>query len=123
MAHELSDPGLEALLDLDGQVLYVEPQTKHWVKFEVKRCPVSPERPHGLRYSLTLHGPSGQRLMGYDNAHAVASRKGGVRSSAKTHDHQHRYQRIRPYDYLSAADLLADFWRDVDSVLTERGAL
>jgi hypothetical protein len=33
------------------------------------------ERRHGLRYSLTLHGPGGDRLVGFDNAHSVPASK------------------------------------------------
>jgi hypothetical protein len=42
---------------------------------EVRDQVVAPskERPHGLRYSLTLHGPGGKRLVGFDNAHGVAA--------------------------------------------------
>jgi len=63
------DPGLDTLLDLDGQMLFVDPEGGHWVNFIVTRVPASPEKPHGLDYSLTLHGPSGERLVGFDNAH------------------------------------------------------
>jgi hypothetical protein len=76
MTRETRDPGLDALLDLDGQVLVVDPLGGHWVKFVVRSVPVSPERPHGLDYALTLHGTDGGRLAGFDNAHppwAVAS--------------------------------------------------
>ena len=62
------DPTLDVLLDLDGQVLVVDPEGGHWVRFVVTRVPVSPEKPHGLDYSLTLHGPGGERLVGFDNA-------------------------------------------------------
>src|SRR3546814_12925325 len=65
------DPNLDTLLDLDGQVLVVDPEGGHWVKFVVTRVPASPEKPHGLDYSLTLHGPSGERLVGFDNAPPV----------------------------------------------------
>lgn len=36
-----------------------------------KSCQVaaSSERPHGIKYSLTLHAPDGTRLLGFDNAH------------------------------------------------------
>jgi hypothetical protein len=44
------------LLDLDGQVLVVDPEGGHWVRFVVTRVPASPEKLHGLDYSLTLHG-------------------------------------------------------------------
>jgi len=49
----------------------------HWVRFVVARVPVSPEKPHGIDYSLTLHGPYGERLVGFDNAHPVGRRKRG----------------------------------------------
>jgi len=32
---------------------------------------VSKERPHGLHYSLTLHNEDSERVLGFDNAHAV----------------------------------------------------
>ena len=55
--------GLEALLDLDGQVYVVDPTSNHWVKFSIKRVKPSRERPHGLSYSLTLHAKDGKRLV------------------------------------------------------------
>ena len=51
---ENRDPCLDTLLDLDGQILFVDPEGGHWVKFVVTRVPVVPEKPHGLDYSLTL---------------------------------------------------------------------
>jgi hypothetical protein len=113
---EARDPALDSPLELDGQVLVVDPEGGHWVRFVVNRVPVSPEKPHGLDYSLTLHGPDGERLVGFDNAHSVERRRrGGPR------DHRHRLRTIRPYDYRDAATLLADFWVEVDAVLRERG--
>src|SRR5438876_6181265 len=44
----------------DGQVLVVDPEVGHWVRFVVTRVPVSPEKPHGIDYSLTLHRPDGE---------------------------------------------------------------
>jgi hypothetical protein len=76
---EPRDPTLDVLLDLDGQVLVVDPKGGHWVRFVVTRVPVSPSKPHGLDYSLTLHGPDGERLVGFDNAHPVARQKHGSR--------------------------------------------
>jgi hypothetical protein len=40
------DPSMETLLDLDGQVLVVDPDGGHWVGFVVTRVPVSAEKPH-----------------------------------------------------------------------------
>jgi hypothetical protein len=97
------DPTLDVLLDLDGQVLVVDPEGGHWVRFVVTPVPVSPEKPHGIDYSLTLHGPEGERLVGFDNAHPVARQKRD--------------------EYRDAATLLADFWTTVDAVLRERGVI
>lgn len=123
---EARDPNLDTLLDLDGQVLVVDPEGGYWVKFVVTRVPVSPEKPHGsftgkaswLDYSLTLHGPSGERLVGFDNAHPVGRGKRG-----EPMDHRHRLQTVKHYAYEDAATLLADFWQAVDAVLKERGVL
>ena len=84
----------------------------------VTRVPVSPEKPHGIDYSLTLHGPEGERLVGFDNAHPVARQKRG-----DPQDHRHRLRSIRAYEYQDAATLLADFWEAVDTVLRERGVI
>lgn len=119
-----TDAGLDDLLLLDGQILVVDPEGGHWVKFVVHQVPPSPERPHGIGYSLTLHGADGERLVGFDNAHPVAStRRRGKGGTGSAHDHRHRHDTVRPYAYTSAADLLADFWREVDAVLKERGVL
>lgn len=113
-----SDPSLDTLLDLDGQVLVVDPKGGHWVRFVVTRVPVSLEKPHGLDYSLTLHGSAGDRLVGFDNAHPVARQEFGG-----PQDHRHRLRRIKAYEYRDAASLPADFWNAVDSVLRERGVI
>ncbi len=117
------DPSLDALLELDGQVLVVDPTGKHWVKFSAKRVDPSPERPHGLSYSLTLHDADGERLVGFDNAHPVRLSSGPGGRARKRYDHKHRLRTIRPYDYTDPAALLADFWAEVDAVLKEKGVI
>jgi hypothetical protein len=112
------DPALDTLLDLDGLTFVVDPEGGHWVRFVVNQVPVTPEKPHGLDYSLTLHGRNGQRLVGFDNAHPVGRQK-----RRQPQDHRHRIRTVRPYEYRDAATLLADFWTEVDAVLKERGAL
>ena len=85
---------------------------------------MSPEKPHGIDYSLTLHGPDGERLVGFDNAHPVARRKRGG-----PQDHRHPpvkpgdQRTIRAYEYRDAATLLADFWATVEAMLRERGVI
>ena len=115
------DPGLDTLLDLYGQTLFID-EIGHWVKFIVLRTEVTPERPHGLSYSLTLHAPDGARLVGFDNAHPARERRGPARRRGK-HDHRHRLRSIRPYAYKDAATLIEDFWKEVDGVLRERGSI
>ena len=110
------DPALDTLLDLDGLTLVVDPEGGHCVRFVVTQVPTTPEKPHGLDYSLTLHGRNGERLVGFDNAHAVGKQKPG-----DPQDHRHRIRTVKPYDYRDAATLLADFWKEVDAVLKERG--
>lgn len=72
-------------------------------------------RPQGLKYSLTLHDLANCRIYGMDNAH-------GVRGQTE-YDHRHVYGRrkIVRYAYCGAADLLADFYREVERILNERG--
>lgn len=117
------DSSLDLLLDLDGQVLFVDPDGKYWVKFVVMRVDPSPERPHGLKYSLTLHDEAGERLVGFDNAHSVRGRSGPSGKRGKRHDHKHRIRTVKPYEYQDAAALLADFWVEVDAVLREKGVI
>jgi len=116
------DRSLDTLLDLDGEVFVIDPSGGHWVKFIVRRVSETSERPHGLSYSLTLHDAAGERLVGFDNAHAVAGQSGpAAGATTRPHDHKHRLRTVRPYDYRDAASLLADFWKDVEAVLAERG--
>jgi hypothetical protein len=90
------DLSLDVLLNLDGQTIIVDPEGKYWVKFIVKQVPPSPDRPHGLSYSLTLHDETGVRLVGFDNAHAPPAKKGRARRVTK--DHRHRLRTIRLYE-------------------------
>ena len=122
MATPDHDPGLDALLDLHGETLFVD-EVGHWVKFVVLRTEVTPERPHGLSYSLTLHAPDGTRLVGFDNAHPVRQRRGPGSLKRGESDHRHRLRRIREYEYRDSATLLADFWNEVDKVLRMRGSI
>jgi fermentation-respiration switch protein FrsA (DUF1100 family) len=112
------DPSLDTLLGLDGQVLVVDRAGKYAVRFTVTRVKVTPDKPHGLDYSLTLHGPDGGRLVGYDNAHPIGGQRRG-----QPQDHRHRLRTVKPYEYRDAAALLADFWATVDSVLREMGVI
>ena len=114
------DPELDVLLDLDGISIAADGSGKYRIKFVVKEVLPSPERPHGLSYSLTLHDEKGVRLVGFDNAHVAPRRRGQPRRAEQ--NHRHRLLSIRPYEYRDAATLLEDFWAEVYAVLKERGA-
>lgn len=119
MRHDLT---LDTLLYLDGESFVVEADGACWVKFVVKRVPVTPEKPHGLDYSLTLHDSTGKRLLGFDNAHAVQEGSGPGARTRIEHDHKHKGKRVRFYNYSDAATLLEDFWKEVDLILDERSS-
>jgi hypothetical protein len=112
---------LEFLLSFDGHVhWYAE---GYFVKFEIRRVEPTTERPHGLRYSFTLHDPDGQRLIGFDNAHPVAVVGSRFSEQPAAADHWHRTENDegRPYAFTTAATLIFDFFAEVGRVLTARG--
>lgn len=115
------DKTLMHLLELDGTKFVVDEFLSLWVKFEVKKIDPSKQRPHGVRYSLTLHDGDNHRIMGFDNAHIVEYKGKGKQDikPKQTYDHWHRNSSDvgRPYQYLNAATLLEDFWKEVDKIL------
>ena len=113
---------IDILLDLDGVI--IEQAGGCWTKFEVRRISQPTEEiPHGIRYSLTLHDRHGERMMGFDNAHAVKSRKKRKYQGRKTYDHRHRYAADEgvPYEFVDGHQLLKDFWLEVDITLRALG--
>ena len=113
---------LDTLLDLDGVI--IEQAGGCWTKFEVRRIAQPTEEiPHGIRYSLTLHDSRGERLMGFDNAHAVKPKKKSKHQGRKTYDHHHRHSADKgvPYEFIDGHQLLKDFWLEVDTALCALG--
>lgn len=122
MAPQKPDPHtLEFLLAFDGRSHVLE--YGEWLKFRVREVPVTVNRPHGLRYSFTLHAQNGQRLLGFDNAHPIREMLGSDAGGAVPYDHWHRSPSDpgRPYDFVSVEKLLMDFFAEVERVLRERG--
>jgi hypothetical protein len=114
------DTGLEALLDLNGYI--VDQDLGYWIKVEAWRVVATPEIPHSIRYSLTLHEPYGKRIMGYDNSHAIKPpKKFKYAGQRLAYDHKHRHISDKgvPYEFKDAYQLLADFFKEVDRVLKE----
>jgi len=108
-------------LAFDGRIHHLE--QGYWLKFEAKRTEPTPERPHGLRYSLTLHDPDGNRLIGFDNAHGVPPQGSRFSKPEVGYDHWHRTgdDEGRPYRFTIVSQLIMDFFAEVRLVLAERG--
>ncbi|TAN50238.1 MAG: hypothetical protein EPN26_10385 [Rhodospirillales bacterium] len=115
----VKDLTLAYLLDLDGEAIVYD--SGHVARFRVKRIAPTPEKPHGISYSLTLHAPDGHRLMGYDNAHAVAPKGSRFAKRQASFDHWHRdnTDEGRPYAFVSATKLIADFFDEVARIVKE----
>jgi hypothetical protein len=85
------------------------------MKFEARQVRPSQGRPHGIKYSLTLHDPKGRRIYGIDNAHRIGPRR------EFDHRHPHGARKLVRYAYSGPAALLDDFFREVERILHERG--
>ena len=112
---------LEHLLGYDGRRHFLA--TGHFLKFEVRTVEKSERVPHGIAYALTLHDPNGTRLMGFDNAHPVAHQGSAFVPAARQADHWHRTAQDagRPYLFVSAVQLLDDFFDAVERTLEGLG--
>ena len=114
----MRDVGLETLLALDGTE-YTE-EKGYWYKIEASLIEPTEERPHGIRYNLTLHDYYNQRILGFDNAHGIKV-KGSGRYSGQIikYDHVHTSMRDKgtPYEFESAEQLLRDFFQEVNSII------
>jgi hypothetical protein len=117
--YEKEDVGLSTLLELNGEIY--DQADGYWVKIEARRTVPTPQIPHGIRYSLTLHDRYGTRMLGFDNAHRIPCKGGRHIARRLDYDHRHRHSRDRgvPYIFVSAYQLLADFFHAVDVTLEE----
>lgn len=114
------DQGIDTLIDLHDQV--IEQNGGYWIKIEAWKVKATEDIPHGIRYSLTLHEPYGRRMLGYDNAHAIKPpKKFKYAGRMLTYDHKHRHVSDKgvPYEFQNAAQLLADFFAEVDRILKD----
>lgn len=121
MTRRGSDLGLEFLLAFDGRIHHLE--RGYWLKFDIARVDATPNRPHGLSYSFTLHAPDGTRLVGFDNSHAVSAKGSPSKHRGETTDHWHRTEADpgRPCRFKDAETLIDDFFNEVERVLRDRG--
>jgi hypothetical protein len=107
-------------MNFDGAVFAFE--AGYWIKIKARRIKANAARPYGLNYSLTLHEPGGGRILGFDNAHVVAEPRSKFKAKPKRNDHWHRTEDDpgRPYEYVDAPTLVADFFREAERILNER---
>ena len=105
----MKDHQIRTLLDLHGQV--IDQEDGYWIKIEAWQVEPAKDIPHGIRYTLTLHAPSGKRILGYDNAHAVKAKRIGFSGQRLPFDHKHRHLADKgvPYEFKDANRLLQDF--------------
>lgn len=106
---------LDALLDLNRTEIELM-DGRFFAKFEAHRVDISPEVPHGIKYSLTLHDRSGRRLLGFDNAHPIKVKRGRFVDRPIEADHWHYGpgEAVKPYPFESAGKLIEDFWVEVE---------
>jgi len=102
---------LENLLNLHGETFRMD--NGYWVKFEAHKVVPSVAMPNGVKYSLTLHDKTNQRVIGYDNAHSYKSSK-KYGATKETYDHIHKRMDIIPYEFESAGQLIEDFWKTAE---------
>jgi hypothetical protein len=107
---------LYALVELAGRY----PMTNGWfVTVRADWIDVTPECPQGLSYALILQNGNGDRVLGFDNAHAADNSEPGA-----PFDHEHRANapgRTFAYTFISASKLISDFFARVESYCKTHG--
>lgn len=108
----MSDEAMRRLLDFDRRRYWL---INGWsIRFRIAEIEASTERPHGIKYSFTLHDQDGSRLLGFDNAHGI--------SRAETYDHRHRFRRPKQlvaYEFRGADELICDFFAAVEQACAQ----
>ena len=110
------NPGLDFLLELDGEIFHMD--KGYWAKIEAKKVTPNDHIPHGVKYSLTLHNRYNTRIIGYDNALGIKTNMKKPNARITPWDHKHEGTRVEPYEFKIEANLLEDFWNDVNKIIT-----
>ena len=116
-ASDKNDPDLEVLLQLNDEIFPMD--NGFWTKIEAIKVAANEHIPHGIKYSLTLHNPNNVRILGYDNAHGIKPKKKKYGAKRVVWDHRHEKKIVEPYEFENAAQLMTDFWDDVERILSE----
>ncbi|MGI9305090.1 MAG: toxin-antitoxin system TumE family protein [Gammaproteobacteria bacterium] len=115
-----ADAGLDILLALNGDRYFVDEKGELEAVFKVARVAEIPQRPYGIKYSLVLLDAKGDRVVGFDNAHAVSQGSGPGKKRSAHYDHKHVGKRTTPYTFKDAHTLVKDFWTEVDKKIKEK---
>lgn len=86
------------------------------IRFRIAEVQASTERPHGVKYALTLHDVDGKHLLGFDNAHGLPS--------IQAYDHRHRFRKtdeLVSYKFSGADELICDFFNAVEQACRQEG--
>jgi len=109
---------IEVLLCMHGEQVHRD--DGYWWKIEAWRVPHTKERPHGVRYNLTLHNKYNKRVFGHDNAHAVKPPKSN-KFSGKRYEYDHLHKLVidkgTPYEFSNCYLLLQDFFEGIDKTI------
>lgn len=118
---EIPEYSMEFLLSYNGRRHVLK--GGYFLKFEVRRVKKTTRVPHGIAYAFTLHDSTGVRVMGYDNSHLVGHKGSKFVRPPIVSDHVHVApgDKGRPYEFVSAEQLLTDFLTDVERVLAHLG--
>jgi Family of unknown function (DUF6516) len=114
--------GWDYLLDLHRQTIRYD--NDYWVTVRVTKVRPSAGRPHGLKYSLTLHDQNDDRILGYDNSHQIDVATGPARRAKRSQrfDHIDRRGKLSvPYEFTTPYQLVADLFSEVDEILKKEG--
>lgn len=113
------DYGMEHLLNLNGFESHFS--NGYWYKIEARLVIADKHRPHGIRYTLTLHDNYGKRIFGMDNKHVPAYKRKGYHGRIVEYDHLHKTTQDKgtPYTFINAEQLLIDFWKHVDEIMSD----
>ena len=111
------DFGSGSLLALNGDRYFVDDKGDLEAIFKVISVAVTPGRPHGLKYTIMLLNAKGERVVCFDNAHAVSHGSGPGKKNSKQYNHKHIGNKLTPYAFKDAYTLVADFWKEVDKLV------
>ena len=80
------DYGIDSLFVLNGDRYFIDDKGEFEAIFKVSKVTESPKIPHGIKYTLLLLNAKGERVVCFDNAHAVnkGSGPGKTRSNNMT---------------------------------------